>query len=158
MRELTWGYPSLLRAVSEAYAGGAQLDLAELRDHPAIQRRVKEFWDDAPAESDVRNSALEGLPLLELAASPQGFDTSQLTEKEFLLLEYLQTHPDEVCGKDALVQAVWPEDVIYERGIRDDSLAQLVRRLRVKIESDPSAPRYIQTVPGRGYRYTPDRS
>jgi hypothetical protein len=158
MRKLTWGYPSLLRAVSEAYAGGAQLDWADLREHPAIQRRVKEFWDDDPSESDVRRSALAGLPLLELAASPQGFDTSQLTEKEFLLLEYLQAHPDEVCGKDALVQAVWPEDVIYERGIRDDSLAQLVRRLRVKIEPDPSDPLYIQTVPGRGYRYIPDQS
>jgi hypothetical protein len=156
MRELTWGYPSLLRAVSEAYAGGAQLELTELRDAPAVQRRVKEFWEDAPSESDVRNSALEGLPLLALAASPQEFDTAELTEKEFLLLEYLQAHPDDVCSKDDLVRAVWPEDQIYERGIRDDSLAQLVRRLRVKIEPDPSSPRYIQTVPGRGYRFTPE--
>jgi DNA-binding response OmpR family regulator len=147
-----------LRAVSEAYAGGAQLDIAELREHPAIQRRVKEFWNDAPSESDVRNAGLEGLPLLELASSPQEFDTSHLTEKEFLLLEFLQAHPHEVCSKDNLVQAVWSEDLIYERGIRDDSLAQLVRRLRVKIEPDPSAPRFIQTVPGRGYRFTPDRS
>lgn len=158
MRELTWGYPSLLRAVSEAYAGGGNLDLAELREHPAIQRRVKEFWDDNPSESDLRSAGLVGLPLLELAASPQGFDTSKLTEKEFLLLKYLQAHPDEVCSKDDLVRAVWPEDLIYERGIRDDSLAQLVRRLRVKIEPDSSTPRYIQTVPGRGYRYTPERS
>ncbi len=153
IRELTWGYPSLLRAVSEAYTAGANLDLAELRDHPAIQRRVKEFWDAAPSESDVRNSGLEGLPLLKLTASPQGFDTSKLTEKEFLLLEYLRAHPDEVCSKDDLIRAVWPEDQIYERGVRDDSLAQLVRRLRVKIEPDPSEPRYIQTVPGRGYRF-----
>jgi DNA-binding response OmpR family regulator len=157
MRELTWGYPSLLRAVSEAYAIGAQLDLTELRENPAIQRRVKEFWDDAPSESDVRNAGLEGLSLLKLAASSQDFDTYQLTEKEFLLLEYFKNHTDEVCSKDDLVKAVWPEDLIYERGIRDDSLAQLVRRLRVKIEPDPSAPRFIQTVPGRGYRYTPER-
>lgn len=153
MRELTWGYPSLLRAVCEAYAGGAELNFEELRGHPAIQRRVKEFWDDAPSESDIRNSGLEGLPILELAPSLQAFDTSQLTEKEFLLLEYLQSHSDQVCSKDDLVQAVWPEDVIYERGIRDDSLAQLVRRLRVKIEPDPSDPSYILTIPGRGYRF-----
>ena len=106
----------------------------------------------APA-SAVRNSALEGQPLLALATSPQGFDSSQLTEKEFLLLEYLQAHAGEVCHKADLVQAVWPEDVVYARGIRDDSLAQLVRRLRVKIEPDPSQPRYIQTVPGRGYLF-----
>lgn len=153
MQELTWGYPSLLRAVCEVYAGGAKLDLAELQKHPAIQRRVKEFWNDDPSESDIFNSGLDGLPLLGTASGPQAFDTSQLTEKEFLLLEYLQAHPNDVCNKDDLVQAVWPEDVIYERGIRDDSLAQLVRRLRVKIEPDPSNPSFIQTVPGRGYRF-----
>jgi two-component system response regulator MtrA len=79
-----------------------------------------------------------------------------LTEKEYRLLVHLQAHPGQVCSKDELVQAVWPEDVIYERGIRDDSLAQLVRRLRVKIEPIPAEPRYIQTVPGRGYLYNPE--
>ena len=58
-----------------------------------------------------------------------------------------------MCEKDDLIRAVWPEDALYERGIRDDSLAQVVRRLREKIEADPSAPQYIQTVPGRGYRF-----
>jgi DNA-binding response OmpR family regulator len=154
MRELTWGYPSLLRAVSEAYAGGAELDLSELRKHVAIRRRVAEFWNDDPTESDVRNAGLEGQPLLERDESPDDFDTSQLTAKESLLLEYLRSHPSEVCPKDDLIRAVWPEDQIYERGIRDDSLAQLVRRLRVKIEPDPSAPSYTHTIPGRGYRFT----
>jgi hypothetical protein len=154
IRELTWGYPSLLRAVCEAYASGASLELIELQEHPAIKRRVKEFWDDSPTESDLRLAGLEGLPLLTSTDSIQGFDTSQLTEKEFLLLNYFESHPGEVCSKDDLIQAVWPEDRIYERGIRDDSLAQLVRRLRVKIEPDPSNPRYIQTVPGRGYQYS----
>ncbi|MFN2235233.1 MAG: transcriptional regulator, partial [Anaerolineales bacterium] len=70
------------------------------------------------------------------------------------LLNYFESHPGQVCSKDDLIQAVWPEDQIYERGIRDDSLAQLVRRLRVKIEPDPSNPHYIQTVPGRGYQYS----
>jgi two-component system response regulator RegX3 len=96
---------------------------------------------------------LEGLPLLERAPSSQGFDSSQLTAKEALLLEYLLSRPDEVCTKDELVRAVWPEDQIYEQGIRDDSLAQLVRRLRVKVEPDPSNPTHIYTIPGRGYQY-----
>jgi hypothetical protein len=154
IRELTWGYASLLRAVCEAYASGASLEQKELQEHPAVERRVKEFWDDSPSESDLRLAGLEGLPLLASSDSIQGFDTSQLTEKEFLLLKYFESHPGEVCNKDNLIQAVWPEDRIYQRGIRDDSLAQLVRRLRVKIEPDPSNPRYIQTVPGRGYLYS----
>ena len=39
------------------------------------------------------------------------------------------------------------------RGVRDDSLAQMVRRLREKIETNPSEPQLILTVPGRGYRF-----
>jgi DNA-binding winged helix-turn-helix (wHTH) protein len=81
------------------------------------------------------------------------FDTSQLTAKENLLLEYLLDRVGQVCEKDDLVRAVWPEDVIYEQGIRDESLAQLMRRLRVKIEPDAANPTYIHTVPGRGYLF-----
>ena len=41
-------------------------------------------------------------------------------------------------------------------GIRDDRLAQLVRRLRDKVEPDPHTPHYIVPVWGRGYRLVPD--
>lgn len=149
--ELSWGYPSLLRAVCEAFSSGADFD--EMVDHAAIRRRVDEFWADKPSDNMLNESGLAGQPLLMSGRVPEGFDTSQLTAKEHLLLEYLRAHPDEVCGKDALIRAVWPEDEIYTHGIRDDSLAQLVRRLRVKIEPDPSQPSFIQTVPGRGYKF-----
>jgi energy-coupling factor transporter ATP-binding protein EcfA2 len=155
MVELTWGYPSLLRATCEAYAGGANFDLVEMRDHPAVSRRVTEFWNDKPTLSDIVNAGLDGLPLLEQLSEGGDIDTSNLTAKENLLLEYLRSHPGDVSTKDDLIRAVWPEDQIYASGIRDDSLAQLVRRLRVKIEVDPSAPQYIHTIPGRGYRFTP---
>lgn len=75
-----------------------------------------------------------------------------LTAKEHALLSYLIDHLWELCEKDDLIRAVWPEDKIFERGVRDDSLAQLVRRLRLKIEPDPSDPQLLLTVPGRGYR------
>jgi hypothetical protein len=153
--ELTRGYPSLLRAASEAYASGTKLGLDQLRQHPAVRRRVDEFWVDCPTESSIRETGLDGLTLLEEIEHAGDFDTSQLTAKEALLFEYLRSRPEEVCSKDDLVRAVWPEDQIYEQGIRDDSLAQLVRRTRIKIEPDPSTPIYIHTVPGRGYIFTP---
>ncbi len=153
----SWGYPSLLRAACEAYASGAALDSGELRAHPAVARRVAEFWADAPDPQALRLARLEGHPWLAgrpvSEAQHPAFDTAQLTAKEHLLLEYLQAHAGQVCEKDDLVHAVWPEDVIYEQGIRDESLAQLVRRLRVKIEPDPAEPAFIQTVPGRGYLF-----
>jgi len=79
----------------------------------------------------------------------------KLTPQEDRLLAYLLEHPGEVCDKDALAEAIWPDEVRVE-GIRDDRLAQLVRRLREKVEPDPHAPRYIVPVWGRGYRLVVD--
>ncbi|MBN2147540.1 MAG: winged helix-turn-helix domain-containing protein [Anaerolineales bacterium] len=150
------GYPSFLRAVCEAYAAGASLTLQVLSSHPAVRRRLEEFWADQPTEDDLRLSGLSEHPLLLSGRTPLALDLSTLTAKEHLLWNYLLAHPGQVCEKDDLVHAVWSEDKIYTQGIRDDSLAQLVRRLREKVEGDPSHPRYIQTVAGRGYRFMPD--
>ena len=151
---LSGAYPSLLRATCEAHAAGATLDLASLQKHPAVMRRVQEFWADEPTQEELRLSGLLDNPLLASRRAQPRIDAAQLTAKEHLLWEYFQAHPDQVCEKDDLIRAVWPEDRIFERGIRDDSLAQLVRRLREKTEPDPSSPEHIQTVPGRGYRYS----
>jgi hypothetical protein len=153
---LSGGYPALLRAVCEAHAGGCPLSIPELIRHPAVQRRLDEFWADQPDPATLRLCELSDNPLLTASRQPGQIDTSGLTAKEHALWEYLKAHPRQVCEKDDLIRAVWPEDRIFERGIRDDSLAQLVRRLREKIETDPSNPRRIQTVAGRGYRFLPN--
>ena len=156
--EYSWGYPSFLRAVCEAYASGSSLELEALRAHPAVERRVAEFWADRPEPQALQKSGLAGHPLLGTPAAPAKkapvIDNAQLTAKENLLWEYLQSHPNQVIEKDELIQAVWPEDKIFTQGIRDDSLAQLIRRLRVKLEPNPAEPCYIHTIPGRGYRFT----
>jgi hypothetical protein len=152
------GYPAFLRAASEAHAEGAALDAASLAAYPAVQRRLAEFWADHPTPDELRQSGLENVPLLDAtqpaAEAITAVDTTRFTAKENSLWRYLQAHPNEVCEKDDLIRAVWPEDKIFEKGVRDDSLAQLVRRLREKIEPDPSNPRHLHTVPGRGYRFT----
>jgi energy-coupling factor transporter ATP-binding protein EcfA2 len=150
----TRGYPSLLRAACEACAAGAAPEASSLGAHPAVQKRLEEFRADHPTGEEIRASGLEGLPLL-AAGRTEVVDTDQLTAKEILLLEYLRAHAGEICAKDDLILAVWPEDKVFERGVRDDSLAQLVRRLREKVEADPSHPVKIQTVTGRGYRFSP---
>jgi RNase P/RNase MRP subunit POP5 len=154
------GYPSLLRAACEAFADGANLDVNSLAAHPAVRARAEEFWADNPSDEEILRSGLENLPLIMAGRPLKGifdaptFNTSHLTAKENLLLNYFLAHPDAVCEKDDMIRAVWPEDKVFERGVRDDSLAQLVRRLREKIEPDPANPRHIHTVPGRGYRFT----
>jgi DNA-binding response OmpR family regulator len=54
-----------------------------------------------------------------------------------------------VCSKDDIARAVWPE---YEDDVYDYQVENLVRRLRTKIEPDPTDPQMIQTVRGLGYK------
>ena len=145
-------YPALLRAVCEARAAGAALEVDALLRHPAVAARVAEFWEDQPEASELHAAGLDDVPLLTVSR-PISLDTARLTAKELRLLQAFETRPGEVCEKDDLIRAVWSEDRVFESGVRDDSLAQLVRRLREKIEADAGNPRYIQTVPGRGYRF-----
>jgi hypothetical protein len=144
-------YPSFLRAVCQAAADGCPLEKEALLAHPAVRARLEEFWADVPAAEALGASGLAENPLLELPGAPPA--AAELTAKEKRLLDALQAGAGQVCEKDALMAAVWPEDQVYERGLRDDSLAQLVRRLREKVEPDPAHPRQILTVPGRGYRW-----
>jgi hypothetical protein len=159
LAEVSGGYPSLLRACCEACAAGAPPNLESLRLHPAVQRRVDEFWRDAPSLEHLERTGLVGNALLGptppfnmTAQSGAEIDTSGLTAAEFRMWAYLRAHAGQVCGKDELIQAVWPEEAQLE-GLRDDSLAQLVSRLRRKVEPDLANPTRIITVPGRGYRF-----
>jgi len=71
-----------------------------------------------------------------------------LTHREFDLLAYLMTHRDEAFTKEALMRRVWGWD------FGDTSTVTVhVRRLREKIELDPSDPRLVLTVRGTGYRF-----
>lgn len=155
---LSGGYPALLRACCEACAAGCPLEPAQLQAHPAVRRRLKEFWSTNPTPEEMGLSRLEGIPLLAGTSQAPGgsagqsLDTSQLTAKEMRLWEALQTHAGAVCEKDDLIRAVWPEDKVFIDSIRDDALAQLVRRLRQKVRLQTGTAARIQTVPGRGYK------
>jgi len=73
-----------------------------------------------------------------------------LTELEYRLLLLLYGRLGDICTKDQIVEAVWGTD--YLKTVDDARIEKLVSRLRRKIEPDPSAPRYLITVRGRGYR------
>ena len=70
-----------------------------------------------------------------------------LTVKEFQLLELLYSHIGEVISKEEIAKSVWDYEV-YDFNAID----ALVYRLRQRIEQDPSAPRFIITVRGFGYK------
>jgi two-component system, OmpR family, response regulator ResD len=74
-----------------------------------------------------------------------------LTAREFDLLLFLARHPGRVFTRDQLMDAVWRFPFYTDA----TTVTVHVRRLRAKIESDPTEPRRVQTVWGVGYRFQP---
>jgi DNA-binding response OmpR family regulator len=73
-----------------------------------------------------------------------------LSPKEYQLLAYLYERRCQVCSKNDIGHAVWPE---YEAGgIFDYQIENLVRRLRTRIELNPANPQLLFTVRGLGYK------
>jgi DNA-binding response OmpR family regulator len=72
----------------------------------------------------------------------------RLTVKEFDLLWFLASHPRRVFSRDQLMAGVWG----YTAALDTGTVTVHIRRLREKIEDEPSKPRYLETVWGIGYR------
>ncbi len=79
-----------------------------------------------------------------------GQPVENLTRLEFRLLLLLYGRMNKICDKYSIVESVWGEEYVDE--VYDSAIEKLVSRLRKKIEPDPSNPRYIVTVRGRGYK------
>jgi DNA-binding response OmpR family regulator len=73
----------------------------------------------------------------------------QLTAKEFDLLQFMASHPRHVFSRDQLMSRVWG----YSTALDTGTVTVHIRRLREKIEDDPSHPQFLQTVWGVGYRF-----
>jgi two-component system KDP operon response regulator KdpE len=76
----------------------------------------------------------------------------RFTPKEFDLLHYFATHPDQTIAHGKLLQAIWGPDY----GNEIEYLHVFVNQIRKKIESDPSKPRYLLTELRVGYRFCPN--
>ncbi len=73
-----------------------------------------------------------------------------MTNKEFELLKLLAQNPNNVLTKDQIINAVWGNNYYGD----DNTIPVHIRKIREKIESDPSNPKFILTVWGVGYRFT----
>jgi serine/threonine-protein kinase len=71
-----------------------------------------------------------------------------LTPRVFDTLLYLVEHSGPVVEKEELLAAVWPNQIVAE-----NNLSQSISALRRVFKESPGAPRYIMTVPGRGFRF-----
>ncbi|MBQ7540872.1 MAG: response regulator transcription factor [Clostridia bacterium] len=73
----------------------------------------------------------------------------ELTQVEFQMMEYFFDNPGAALSRADILRCVWGADYYGEEKIVDVN----VRRLRMKLEDDASAPRHLQTVWGVGYRW-----
>ncbi len=108
------------------------------RSSPTEERRARIAFGDIELDSATRDVRKGGVEL-------------RLTAKEFDLLWFLASHPRRVFGRDQLMSRVWG----YEAALDTGTVTVHVRRLREKIEDDPSHPTHLQTVWGVGYRLVP---
>ena len=89
-------------------------------------------------DSSSRDVTRSGVPL-------------RLTAREFDLLWFMASHPRRVFGREQLMRRVWG----YSAAVDTGTVTVHMRRLREKIEEDPSRPQHLETVWGSGYRFTP---
>ena len=72
-----------------------------------------------------------------------------LTQMEFQIMEFFMSHPNVAMERSEILSHVWGEDYYGDVKIVDVN----IRRLRMKIEDDPSKPKHILTIWGYGYKW-----
>jgi len=73
----------------------------------------------------------------------------ELKPKEFKMLVYFAKNPNQILSKEKICSRVWGEDYI---GF-DNTIMVHIRRLREKIEDNPSMPKYVVNIKGLGYKF-----
>jgi len=115
----------------------------------AVMRRIKREGAPAGAERPISFG--------ELHIDPAGRTVStsgqevQLTAKEFDMLYLLAQHPKQVFTREQLLERVWGGAEYIDPG----TVTVHIRRVREKIETDPSKPQWLVTVWGVGYKFEP---
>ncbi len=124
--------------------------------------RTGEDGDRSAAPTELPAAGAPGSTLLEVGGFQIDLATREairdgtvvpLTATEFDLLWCLASHPRVVFSRAQLLAHVWGYEAALDAGT--STVTVHVRRLREKIEDDPSAPRLIETVWGVGYRFAP---
>jgi DNA-binding response OmpR family regulator len=108
------------------------------RTQPAERTDERRSFGDVEIDAATRDVRKSGAPV-------------QLTAREFDLLWFLAGNPRRVFSRDQLMSRVWG----YEAAVDTGTVTVHVRRLREKIEGDPSNPHHLETVWGVGYRLVP---
>ena len=136
-----------LRAGADDYLA-KPFDPAELmaRIEALLRRSRKASWG-ALARFEFGDVAVD----FEYGVATKAGRPVSLAGKELQLLRYLVEHRGQAVSREKLLQAVWD----YASGVTSRTVDVHVAWLRQKLEDNPQAPRWIQTVRGVGYRFVP---
>ena len=115
----------------------------------AVYRRVALAADKG--EGGVRDELVSGEFSLNLRNRSflKGSRPIDLTQVEFQIMEYFFSHPGVALNRGDILKHVWGPSYVGEEKIVDVN----IRRLRMKVEDEPSSPKHIVTVWGLGYRW-----
>jgi two-component system response regulator ResD len=116
----------------------ARVDAVLRRAEPEPEREQPIVFDGLEIDPGARTVSVRG-------------NQVQLTVREFDLLLFLVRHPGQAFSRDQLMDAIWN----YTFYTDTSTVTVHMRRLRAKVEEDPSEPRWLQTVWGVGYRFQP---
>lgn len=116
-----------------------------------VKAMLKRYQDTAADEGFFTDGNIR-IDFADRSVSLRG-QKIELKAMEYKLLAYLVKNKNRVVPKDELFRNVW-EDAFSD----ENTLNVHIRRLREKIEENPSAPRYIVTARGKGYVFEPSRS
>jgi two-component system response regulator RegX3 len=123
-----------------------------MRELVARMRAVLRRHPEGPALSD---SGVDVLAVGDVSLDPERHEVTirggrvNLPLKEFELLELLLTNAGRVLPRETLIDRVWGSDYVGDTKTLDVH----VKRLRSKVEDDPSRPSRIVTIRGLGYKY-----
>lgn len=115
----------------------------------AVLRRVKGATGGSKEQKPVEFNQLAIDPSTRLVVV-RG-TTIDLTATEFNLLYFLANHPRQVFSRDQLLEKVWG----FSEYVDPSTVTVHIRRLREKVEENPSEPRHLLTVWGVGYKFEP---
>jgi DNA-binding response OmpR family regulator len=119
----------------------------------ALFRRVdalSQQRDESPVEEQIRCGGLQ-IDVVRRAVQVDGRPV-ELTAREFDLLLFFARQPGRVFSRVQLLDRVWG----YNHEGYEHTVNSHINRLRAKIESEPSKPRYVLTVWGVGYKFADD--
>ncbi|MBM7586107.1 DNA-binding response OmpR family regulator [Bacillus pakistanensis] len=114
----------------------------------AVMRRANEYSGGAKEkESAIKQLGKLVIDMSNFSVHKNGVDT-KLTSKEFHILKLFLMNPNQVFTKAQVYRAIWNEEYFGDENV----INVHIRRLRGKIEDNPSNPQYIKTLWGIGYK------